>query len=125
MAARGQGAAALGHGGRSQAGHVQVRAASGGGVGWRVQGGVASGGGAEAGGWVAVGGGEKAGGGAVVDGGRRVVQQNHIGRKRVFSHPKYMIKKKEKMGNTSNGSIIKWLMFGVLFLRRRCLECQI
>ena len=56
-------------------------------------------------------------GGAVVDGGRRVVQQNHIGRKRVFSHSKYMIKKKEKMGNTSNGSMIKWLMFGVLFLQ--------
>jgi len=125
MAARGQGAAALGHGGRSQAGHVQVRAASGGGAAWRVQGGVASSGGAEAGGWVAVGGGEKAGGGAVVDGGRRVVQQNHIRRKRVFSHSKYMIKKKEKMGNPSNGSIIKWLMFRVLFLRRRCLEWRI
>ena len=59
-------------------------------------------------------GGEKAGGGEVVDGGRRVVQQNHIGRKRVFSHSKYMIKKKEKMA--SNGIIIKLLMFGVLFL---------
>ena len=103
MAARGQGAAALGHGGRSQAGHVQVRAAFGSGAAWRVQGGVVSGGGAEAGGWVAVGGGEKAGGGAVVDGGRRVVQQNHIGRKRVFSHSKYMIKKKRK-----DGKYIKW-----------------
>ena len=71
---------------------------------------------------MAVGGGEKAGGGAVVDGGCRVVQQNHIGRKRVFSHSKYMIKKKEKMGNTLNDMIIKRHMFGVSILRCQCLE---
>jgi len=37
--------------------------------------------------------------------------------------PKYMKTKREKRENTPNGSIIKWLMFVVLFLR--CLDTTI
>ena len=44
--------------------------------------------------------------------------------KRVFSHAKYMKKKKEKRGNTPNGRTINVLMFEVLFLRFQCYKWQ-
>ena len=117
------GGAGAGHaaalGGRGQAGRFCGRAASGGGVAWRVQGRVSSGGGAEARGWAAEAGGVQWS--AVVEAIRKrsnqcVVKQNHMGQKGLFTLQIHENEKKEKMGNTPNGSTIKWLMFGVLFL---------